>query len=145
MQSITLHPRSLLAGAAIASLAWFTTSAQFSSPVVSRVVVEQRIAGIPTADQMVRIEQAGGPFTVPAGKILVITGLGAIGDHGDSNLVIDGVLVAEANTDTPGGAGSSSTPSIRALPAGLTATAGQDVTVSAGGSGGIVLGYLVDE
>jgi len=95
----------------------------------------------PEASDLMVIK-TGSPFTVPAGKILVITGVGrSTANTGNSAVHINGV--SEAVVSTTFGTGSPSSPSIVALPLGLTAQAGD--IVDAASSNGRVYGYLQDE
>ena len=108
------------------------------------------IKGIPTPNSMMRVTE-GVPFTVPAGKLFVATGIGGTLNNKDFwvNVVFDGEIVLTAiPTMTPGGVvvASGAGPSIPAIPPGLVADNGTVVEVmdSLTLGKGVLLGYLAD-
>ena len=116
-------------------------------------------SGVPTMDQLmgrapgpfavphprdwVQIREVDGPYTVPAGKILVLTGLGISANvAAPAYLYIDGQFEASATPNNGYGNGTNT----KDLSFGITASAGQIVTLDGGGNPyGRAYGYLVDE
>lgn len=93
----------------------------------------------PHPRDMVQIRQ-GAPYSVPAGKRLVITGLGLTDNLGYSLLLVNGQQEATVYTSCSNGGGST----INALPSGLTAAAGSIVEASGGSGNARAWGYLAD-
>lgn len=159
-----LDPRSAVVGAIsaaalAATLSWAQTTAP---PLIQQGQVPRAtlptalfnnkpilVAGIPTPQQMVRIE-GGVQFIVPQGKLLVFTGMGSMDGpgttfapkifiNGKSTLV--GHLIVEQGPKMIAGAG----PALIAIPPGLVAVEGDVVAVEGTGTfPAIALGYLVD-
>lgn len=117
-------------------------------------------SGVPTVDQLmgrnpgplavshprnwVIIREPDGPYTVPADMILVLTALGdQTGKDDGIYLKINGVQEVKR---TGYGSASSDTasPTVHALPTGLSAGPGSVVTVSSSFTRGRAWGYLVD-
>lgn len=82
----------------------------------------------------------GTPFVVPAGKILVVTSLGATANSVVVDLLIDGQREVQAVANIPTGGPAT----VGALPTGLTVRAGSSVEVLTGSIYGRAWGYLVD-
>ena len=103
---------------------------------------------LPHPRDMVRVQE-GQPFTVPSGRIFVVTGLGC-NNSGVPNVVLffdsgTGPLrVLDVDPTSSDGNGATS---VKPVPSGLTASVGAIVSVTGGGSGddAVVLGYLADE
>jgi len=99
------------------------------------------VAGIPTPQQMMMVVE-GQPFTIPAGKLFVVTGLGLanlVTGFG-ANLRFDDKVILTYPW-------SSSTPPFGDIPPGIVAPGGTVVsaeTTTPGGTNARVLGYLVD-
>lgn len=97
------------------------------------------IRGIPEPQQMMRVVQ-GAPFTVPSGKLFVVTGVLRTdpAPSGGVEIFFDGSRVASPFCDLPS--------RTTAIPPGLTAPERTAVSCFSNQSGtnGIVLGYLVD-
>ena len=146
-----IQPLSALVGAASLGVALLTVSA-FQVSVAKKPTQQLlaglgitidgpvQIEGVPTPSQMMRIVE-GSPFTVPPGKVFVVTGTafssGAFGPS-DVNVLFDGVSVlnVDGNTGSPTGGAS-------AIPPGVVASEGTVVSVSSVGTG-VLLGYLAD-
>lgn len=145
MKPITLHPGSVVVGVALALLGIAVAGAQ--TPQVQSVihlpprVIEQHIVGIPDPNDMVVIRQEAGPYTVPAGKVFTLTGLGTGQGGGQCALTVNGVLMLsrEANFGSP----TQPYLTIIPVPPGFSARPGDvlDLTPS---SGGRACGYLSD-
>ena len=135
---IQLHPRSLLVGIVLGAIALLTMS-QSLAPSTATV----RVQYMPHPRDMVQIEE-GTPFTVPSGRILVVTGLGS-NDYtltGETRLSVNSAI--ELTQPTNGG--SYETPTVRAVPVGFSAKPGDVVSVdSSSGSAGRAWGYLADQ
>lgn len=98
-----------------------------------------QVEGVPTPQQMMRVVE-GQPFAVPAGKVLVCTGVGRVGNvNAPLDIRFDGsnVLVVWATQ---------STSQLAAIPQGLVAASGVSVSVfdNGGSQEGVLLGYLAD-
>jgi hypothetical protein len=144
--NITIHPFSALIGAAIVCLTMLTVGAvtvQGSSS--TRDVSAIEVVSDPHPRDFVRIVE-GVPFTVPAGKILVVTGMGwhtpGYGTH-QLSVFVDGVsiyaeVVAWETAGTHNLGLEIPTPGI-AVAAGAVVT-----TASTYANYGLALGYLVD-
>lgn len=140
MPKLTLHPLSVLAGAAIVGLV-FLTSSQALTPVGG-----YRIEYLPHPRDMVQIKE-GVPYTVPAGKIFVLTALGGSG-YGPRVLRVDGIeesLGGFYNSATYSGVVPGN--SVVEVPIGFTARAGSIVDVGNGSTGGAgrAWGYLASQ
>jgi len=140
---LTIHPFSALIGAALVCLTMLTVGAiavQGSSS--TRDVSAIEIVSDPHPRDFVRVVEDA-PFTVPIGRILVVTGMGMEGSVDSTWLtcMLNGspVLITYSNTDK---AGAFHHPISR----GLTAMAGDAVFVDSSHPSvkGILLGYLVD-
>ena len=104
------------------------------------------VDGFPHADQMIRLTGEG-PFTVPADKRLVVTGVGGRGDDvspppTDIEIFFDGVQVVRSSMSLGG---------ILEIPPGPAAGPGTTVTMTCGpfsdcfgGTAPVLLGYVVD-
>ena len=92
MKPIQIHPLSALAGAGILGLVLLATSASQAHPTTFPAnPFPVTVEGIPTPQQMMRVVE-GQPFTVPAGKVFVLTGLGKAGSGGQLiSFQVDGV------------------------------------------------------
>jgi hypothetical protein len=112
------------------------------------------VHGIATPEQMMRVVE-GTPFTVPAGKLFVVTGLASTGfDYAPGpaprkqvQLLLNGqpALAAMMLDWQGGGSYAGGGPTIAKVPPGFVAVAGSTVTaVDASVNDGIALGYLVD-
>ena len=117
-------------------------------------VVHIQTEGVTTPNQMMRVTE-GTPFTVPAGKLFVVTGLahndGQLSGGGEVATVtvrFGGVAVLAADiqhltTNRDGAA------TIASVPPGLVAPAGTeivaDLDADGAGSLGVILGYLASD
>ena len=139
MKPLSLTP----ALAVLAAMGVVAANAPTEAPAGSDAPI--RIAGIPSAAEMIRVDE-GSPFLVPAGKILVVTATGSSGDRHMIDVEFDGSVVLSTVTNEFASAVS---PHGRVvpIPAGLVARAGTSVEPkgTAGTWGiGILLGYLHD-
>lgn len=145
MKPVSIHPLSALAGVGLLGLVLLATGAVqtpgqfqklgrwFPGPI--------QVEGIPTPQQMMRIVE-GQPFTVPPGKLFVVTGLGLaqLTTGFGANLRIDGQAILTYHW-------SSGVSPFGDVPPGLVASAGSVVstdTTTPGGVHAVVLGYLAD-
>src|SRR5688572_20767542 len=138
MKPIAIHPVSA-GGATLLAVAFaLLTLSAWQTPAPAQPIVSARaIAGIYDPHSAVVIRE-GTPYVVPAGKLLVFTGLGTtLG--GIVGLYIDGGLETSASY------GSAGNPSVVAIPPGLTAGAASVVTVGfSSSSTGRAWGFLID-
>lgn len=142
-----LHLPSALAGAALIVAVALVASAQ--SPTPGRVLPPRspelvHVAGIPDPNDLVLIRQEDGPYTVPPGKILVITGLGSSLAVYQSSLIVDGVYLATRDVVFGFDGGAAAFASIGEMPA-LPLHAGAVITLDGYQGGGRATGYLADE
>jgi len=127
--STLIVPAALAAGVLIGGYFTAPAGAQAvglaSVPIVVRGPVQ--VEGVPTPQQMMRVKQ-GTPFTVPAGKLFVVTGVGAetMSQGADyiAIVIFDG-LDAWATSIAANGAAIDGH-----VPAGLVAQQGQVVTTT---------------
>lgn len=89
-----------------------------------------RIEYVPHPRDMVQIREESGPYTVPAGKLFVLTGLGLSDDVGFTTLHMNGVSEVAMQTSCSNGGG----PTIAAAPLGFTAPAGAVLSVDGEGT-----------
>ena len=125
-RTVTIHPLSLVAGAALAAVVFVSMS---QSP--SQAPTLLRLEYIPHPRDMVQISGAQ-PYAVPSGKILVITAFGHVNDSsGGYSVWIDGQKELELTVPYSSGAAQpQSETSIVPVPAGLTVHAGSLVVLS---------------
>jgi hypothetical protein len=138
-RTIQLHPLSLLAGVGFALL---SLVAMGQVPTAKRPAASHDSGLLQVAHPRYWIiVEEGAPFTVPPGKILVLTGLGlrTASPSSTSELKIDGVLMASASGQQDNGNGAS----VKVLAVGLSAKANSLVEVSGTSSIGRAWGYLV--
>ncbi len=148
MLKLTLHPLSAVTGLALAALVALTTSQASPSPAKLNPA-SIRIEYVPHPRDMVQIRE-GTPYTVPAGKLLVITALGdATGFFNapmfNVQLSVNGQL--EATAYSPGPATAS--PTVLELAQGFVARSGDVVAASArpgfSNTDGRAWGYLASQ
>lgn len=109
------------------------------------------VLGVPSPQQMMRVEE-GTPFTVPTGKLLVITGLASNGfTFGNADKLVQlsfgsqPVIAAMLLDWQGGGSYTGGGPAVSSIPPALVAQAGVVVSVQDPTTDlGIALGYLVD-
>ena len=89
MKPLTLHPGSALAGAGVLALVLLGTGIAASQDAPQRAM--------PNYGNLVVIRQ-GTPYTVPEGKVLIVTMLGANTVSGYSELLVNEVVEIGANT-----------------------------------------------
>ncbi len=138
MNRISIHPASLVLGLIFGVLILISMSQ--TPPLNARTV---NVQYLPDPRDMVQIRE-GTPYTVPAGKVLVITGLGATSTTSSNNvgLNIDGQVELQTYT----AALSADTPSVHPVPQGFTAQAGSTVAIAGGGSNnGRAWGYIAPQ
>ncbi|MCY3002962.1 MAG: hypothetical protein NTV21_14265 [Planctomycetota bacterium] len=122
MRTIQLHPASLLSGIGLACLAMLAMG-QSPQPATPTLSPRNQPLAVIQARDFVQIRQ-GQPYTVPTGKILVITALGTEQDFSGAILTVNNttrVRTVFANGTT----GSS----VVEVPRGLTMAAGEVVEV----------------
>jgi hypothetical protein len=141
--NITIHPFSALAGMALLGLVWVTAGAMpLQGSSSTRDVSAIDIVSDPHPRDFVRIVK-GSPYTVPAGKVLVVKQLGLIAQGTSTNglitLSIDGVVVATSNHHYMNDL------QLHDYEPGLAAQAGSQVAVATSSNYPAgALGYLVD-
>jgi hypothetical protein len=128
MPKLELHPVSLVAGAALAVLA-FVAMAPAPPPPSAQPIYN----GLVPAVAMVQIQE-GVPYVVPAGKMLVITGIGASNFACTSCastpvLRVNGVPTCATAIGPGTGADSAGASSVSPVPIGLAIPAGAIVDV----------------
>ena len=135
-RSIQLHPLSVLVGLGIAVLA-LVTMGQSADIAHTRVAVVSPVLGPAHPRDFIEILE-GAPYTVPAGRLFVVTALGRSATGGvNVSLFIDGVQKANVVINPH---------SMNAFPAGLAVPPGKVIEVTSDLSqSGQVWGYLVDE
>jgi hypothetical protein len=149
LRPLTLQPLSLVLGVVFA-LACFMAMGQ--SPVCSGTATAPiRIEYLPHPRDMVQIRE-GTPFTVPPGRLFVLTALGtadaSAGAGVSTWLKMNGQNEAQAVSDfmNTGQANNPSCSQITPMPAGFTAGPGSILeVVSNSGSMGRVWGYLAPQ
>lgn len=123
------------------------------SPLLQSVPADRDVQAVldtsqPHPRDFVRIQQ-GTPFTVPAGRILVVTGMGFATSPGFASytlaIEIDGVAVlTEYHWAHLGSSGAVNGPSLTTLPQGVVAAEAQVVTAASTLTDCVLLGYLAD-
>jgi len=143
MKPISIHLYSALAGAGLLGLVLLAVGAVQVPGSAQRIPISNglvRVAGIPTPQQMMRVHE-GLPFTVPAGKLFVVTGLGQaqlITGYA-ANLRFNGQIILTYSF-------SSGLSPFGDIPPGIVAPEGTEVSTDTpgGGTTAVVLGYLVE-
>ena len=147
MGTIKLYPFSLVVGAAVALLAFVTMGQQSVPPGSIHAMPypqcqEFLVEYGPHPRDYVQVKE-GEPYTVPAGRLFVLSGLGSTGTQGGGNLVVDGQTEVHATGSTwSSGGGYGNSASVKLLPRGFTAAGGSVVEVT--GTNSRAWGYLVD-
>ena len=136
---------------AIASLAALIAAAV--SPLVQSVNLDRDVQVIEDLSQphprdYVRVRQ-GTPFTVPTGRILVVTGMGfstaGTGGTAYQTVSVDGVpALTEQVWFNANVNGVQFDPWITEVPVGLTVVEGATVSAESNRTDSVILGYLVD-
>jgi len=140
MKSITIHPLSAVIGAAVLAVPFVLMSAQeIAWP--RQVPIPVSVQEMPHPHDMVTIRQVDGPFVVPSGKTLVLTGLGTRNLNNVVWLWADGEMVMKHGINSAG-----SNCSIAPVPMGLTFSSGTSISITQDSAEiwGIALGYLAD-
>ena len=145
MKTLTVHPGSALAGASVLGLLLLGTGVAAPQGGTQRMFIENvhDINSYPNPRNALRINE-GTPYTVPAEKLLVLTGSAQTGGEGGVTHLIrfDGAEVAKTYT-------LASTGWMTTFPDGFVAPAGTVVSTEYFSGGlpttlGVLLGYLVD-
>jgi len=131
---LTLHPGSAIAGAVFIAVPFVLMSAQAEIAWPRQVPIPVSVQEMPDPHDMVVIRQEEGPYTVPEGKLFVLTSLGAQ-KNSTPTLSLDGVLEFKSSQ------------SHSPLPTGFTASAAQVIVVESHDleNHARAWGYLVDE
>ena len=90
MRTITIHSPSLLAGLALACICLLAVGAQVPGPAQSLSFTSGGCCGSIDPRNAVVIREENGPFTVPAGKLMLMTGFGTPNPY-YTTVSIDGV------------------------------------------------------
>ena len=146
MKPISIHPLSAVLGAAVLGLVALATSAQRTSEFLGHGSHpdEIRVLGIPDPRTAVLIRE-GTPYTVPSGKLLIVTAVGMTNAPSTENrsvLRLDGK--EEVTTFLTTAAGGSSL--VEFPSPGIRAVSGQVVEADtlSSGNDGRAWGYLID-
>lgn len=146
-RTITLHPLSLLIGAGFTVLGLV---AMAQAPAAKRPAASHDTDFLQVAHPRDWIiVRPGQPFTVPAGKLFVLTAIGQSGPPSQTNNSVDFNGVREASSldlSTYANAQTWDSATIRPVPVGCSAVAGTLIEVfpSNVGSPARAWGYLVD-
>ncbi len=137
MKNITIHPLSALLGAAFLAVPLVLVSFQ-AQAWPSHVPIPVTVQELVDPHDMVVIREEDGAYTVPVGKLFVLTGIGR-GELAGVRVYVDGVV--EMDNSTTG-----LQQSILEAPLGCTVSAGSIVEPRAksGPTNGRAWGYLVD-
>ena len=138
----TLHISSVLAGAALLGLVAVTSSVQRTRPVSTNELtigdnLTVRVIGIPDPRDYVVVREETGLYTVPQGKLFVLTALGTTENVGSTLYVNSQRELVRFFTQSEG-------LTVAKVPPGLSAGPGDVLQVVGGGSSGRAWGYLVD-
>lgn len=117
-----------------------------TNPVELQAVDTNPVSAFPDPRDAVQILE-GAPYTVPEGKLLLLSGLGVRDGSGNFDapfLEIDNQRIVEVNLDYDSNT-AFAIATIQPLPDGLVATAGQVVEASNNDGTGVALGFLVAE
>jgi hypothetical protein len=147
MKSLVLHPRSVIAGAVVTAVIGVGLAARQAAGLER---LTTRPGCVPDPRAMLVIRQEQGPWTVPAGKLFMLSGLGAasyVSSATPAVLLLDSVpeLSSIGYAARPGEGGVDVQPvSVGPCPPGFTAAPGAVLTVVAGSGDGRAWGYLLD-
>ena len=144
--SISIHPFSALVGMAVLSMVWVSAAAMpLQGSSSDRDVSAIEDVNDPRPRDFVRLIGET-PYTVPDGKLLVVTGLGSSTGTSGVLLSVDGVQEATSSytfSDSGSPIPASTAASVASLPGlGFVANSGSTVLVSK--TSGRAWGYLVD-
>ncbi len=148
MKPIQLHPGSVLAGVGVALLAFVVMGQQVVSTGQAPLAgLDPELTRPPAfavhPRDFVQIKE-GTPYTVPAGKLFVLTALGNTVAEMHTELFVNGVAEAESsNAQSTGNA-----VSMKRVPRGFAVAAGSVITLTSLWSApddGRAWGYLADE
>jgi len=98
---LTLHPGSAVVGAVLVAVPFILMSAQeIAWP--RQVPIPVSVQEMPNPHNMIVLRQEEGPYTVSAGKLFVLTGLGNtdISENSWTSLYVDGVMELGVDHDT---------------------------------------------
>jgi len=146
--SINIHTPSALVGVLLTCTVLVSSAAvQGSSSIIPGHLSRVKMIGQAAPQEMVQISE-GTAYTVPSGKLFVLTGLGR-SIHGNFTIefVVDGAVAVSARPHDQLGHGGDVSGvvfgvSVRPVPAGFTAQAGSKLDVN--GPSGRAWGYLAD-
>jgi len=130
---LTLHPGSAIAGAVLVAAPFLLMSAQTEIAWPRHVPIPVSVQELPTPQDMVVLREEDGPYTVPEGKLFVLTAFGATATA-TPLLDVDGVREIKSNY------------ALEPLALGFTVEAGAVITMDSQTSGAQsrAWGYLVD-
>lgn len=131
-----IHFPSVSLGAVAVSLILLSMSQ--AAPTLTQARVEYG----PHPRDMVQVKQ-GTPYTVPPGKLFVLTGLGGADNLGYSQLSVDGASEAAVMATCSNGGGST----VASVPSGFTVPGGSTISVvtTSGGGQSRAWGYLANQ
>jgi hypothetical protein len=138
-RTIQLHPLSLLVGVGFALLG---VVAMGQMPAAKRPAAahDSGLLQVAHPRDWVVVEE-GVPYTVPQGKILVVTAIGAAHNSGGiGRVLVNGTIQCETANDVQFGNGAS----VKQLPLGFSVTSGSTVDTMCTTGLGRAWGYLVD-
>ena len=122
---LTLHPGSAIVGAVLIVVPFILMSAQAELHWPRQVPMPVSVQEMPDPHDMVVIREEDGPYTVPEGKLFVLTGLGCSSySDDDARLLVDGVLELQVRRYA--------IPSVLQVPQGFTVTSGSSIEAREG-------------
>ncbi|MEW6477778.1 MAG: hypothetical protein AB1679_36495 [Actinomycetota bacterium] len=132
MKPITIHPASAVVGAILVAVPFLVASFQ-TQAWPRQVPFPVSVQEMPDPHDMVVIRQEDGAYTVPEGKLFVLTGLGQgqwTYNAAQVYLFIDGVSEVAFTYSFGGGTGGAEgMPSVIGVPAGCAVPAGRAIRV----------------
>ena len=133
---ITLHPGSAVVGAVLVAAPFVLMSFQAEVAWPRQVPIPVSVQEMPDPHDMVVIREEDGPYTVPPGKLFVLTGLGGTPQCGSAaHLSVNGVPEVKSPL---------SDHVVGEVPIGFTAKGGDVLTFALNQGHARAWGYLVD-
>ena len=149
MRPIQVHPLSALIGAAVLAVPFALMSLQGSSATPyphQALPIPVSVQEMPDPRAFVQIREEDGAYTVPAGRIFILTGIGTrvVSGQSSANFNVDGVAEVGAFYDSQG-YDNPGFCSVSAAPTGFSVSAGRVISLSGStGNEARAWGYLAD-